>query len=179
MTSFERTGGEQIYEGKFASLRKDTFRFDDGGEVTREYLQHPGAVVVFAYDDEGFYVVKQPREAVGVPDLLELPAGKLDVEGEDALEAARRELAEEIGKGAREWKAIHKFWMSPAVLTEEMHLFAATDLYDESAEADEDERIEIIKIPHAALEQTIAECRDAKTLVALLWVRAYGMPDDG
>ena len=176
MTSFERTGGEKIYDGKFASLRKDTFRFDDGDEVTREYLEHPGAVVVFAYDDEGFYVVRQPREAVGVPDLLELPAGKLDVEGEDPLEAAQRELAEEIGKGARDWKPIHKFWMSPAVLTEEMHLFAATGLYDESAEADEDERIEIVKIPHAELEQTIADCRDAKTLVALLWVRAYGRP---
>jgi ADP-ribose pyrophosphatase len=176
MTSFERTGGEQIYEGKFASLRKDTFRFDDGDEVTREYLEHPGAVVVYAYDDEGFYVVRQPREAIGVPDLLELPAGKLDVEGEEPLEAAKRELAEEIGKGAREWETVNRFWMSPGILTEEMHLFIASDLYDESAEADEDERIEIVKISHAELDATIEACRDAKTLVGLLWIRAYGRP---
>jgi ADP-ribose pyrophosphatase len=176
MTSFERTGGETVYDGKFARLRKDTFRFDDGDEVTREYLEHPGAVVVFAYDDEGFYAVKQPREAVGVPDLLELPAGKLDVEGEDPLAAAQRELAEEIGKGAREWKFVKRFWMSPGILTEEMYLFIATDLYDESAEADEDERIEIVKIAHGETDATIAECRDAKTLVGLLWVRAYGRP---
>jgi 8-oxo-dGTP pyrophosphatase MutT (NUDIX family) len=174
MTSFERTGGEQIYDGKFASLRKDTFRFDDGDEVTREYMEHPGAVVVFAYDDEGFYAVRQPREAVGVPDLLELPAGKLDVEGEEPREAAQRELAEEIGKGAREWKTISSFWMSPGILTEEMHLFLATDLFNESAEADEDERIEIVKIAHDQLDATIADCRDAKTLVGLLWIRAYG-----
>jgi ADP-ribose pyrophosphatase len=176
MTSFERTGGETVYEGKFAHMRKDTFRFDDGDEVTREYVEHPGAVVVFAYDDEGFFAVRQPREAIGVPDLLELPAGKLDEEGEEPLEAAQRELAEEIGQGAREWKPVHRFWMSPGILTEEMHLFFATGLHDESAEADEDERIEIVKIPHAELDATIAECRDAKTLVGLLWARAYGLP---
>jgi 8-oxo-dGTP pyrophosphatase MutT (NUDIX family) len=175
MTSFERTGGERVYEGKFASLRVDKFRFDDGDEVTREYLEHPGAVVVLAYDDEGFYAVRQPREAIGVPDLLELPAGKLDVEGEEPLEAAKRELAEEIGKGARDWHAVTDFWMSPGILTEEMHLFVATDLYDEAAEADEDERIEILKIPHAELDATIAKNRDAKTLVALLWAKAYGL----
>jgi ADP-ribose pyrophosphatase len=177
MTSFERTGGEVVYDGKFARMRKDTFRFDDGDEVEREYLEHPGAVVVFAYDDEGFYAVRQPREAIGVPDLLELPAGKLDKEGEDPLEAAQRELAEEIGKGAREWKAITKFWMSPGILTEEMHLFIASDLYDESAEADEDERIEIVKVAHDELDATIESCRDAKTLVGLLWAKAFGRGD--
>src|SRR4051794_28071982 len=103
-SSFERTGGETVYEGKFADMRKDTYRFDDGDEVTREYVEHPGAVVVFAYDDEGFYAVKQPREIIGVPDLFELPAGKLDEEGEEPAETAKRELAEEIGKGARTWK---------------------------------------------------------------------------
>jgi ADP-ribose pyrophosphatase len=172
---FERTSGEVVYEGKFAHMRKDSYRFADGDEVQREYVEHPGAVVVVAHDENGIYAVRQPREAVGVPDLLELPAGKLDEEGEDPLDAAKRELAEEIGKGARDWRPISKFWMSPGILTEEMHLFVASDLYDESAEADEDERIEIEQIPLDKLDDTIAECRDAKTLVGLLWVRAYGL----
>jgi ADP-ribose pyrophosphatase len=175
MAKFERIGGEEVYSGKVAILRVDTFRFDDGDEVTREYVVHPGAVVVLAYDDEGIYAVKHSREAVGVADLLELPAGKLDVDGEQPLDAAKRELAEEIGKGARSWRPVTHFWTSPGVLTEEMHLFIATDLYDESAETDGHERIEIVKIPHDRLDEAIAECRDAKTLVGLLWVRAYGL----
>src|SRR4051812_21951316 len=109
---FERIGGEVVYDGKFAGMRKDKFRFADGDEVEREYVEHPGAVVVVAYDEGGIYAVRQPREAVGVPDLLELPAGKLDEEGEEPLAAAKRELAEEIGKGSKTWKAITKFWMS-------------------------------------------------------------------
>ncbi len=172
---FEKTGGEVVYEGKFADMRKDTFRFADGDEVTREYVEHPGAVVIVAYDDNGIYAVRQPREAVGVPDLLELPAGKLDEDEDDPLETAKRELAEEIGKGANNWRSITKFWMSPGILTEEMHLFIATDLYDESAEADEDERIEIEQIPLDKVDETIAACRDAKTLGGLLWARAYGL----
>jgi 8-oxo-dGTP pyrophosphatase MutT (NUDIX family) len=175
MSEFERTDGEEVYEGAFTTLRKDTFRHSDGEEVTREYVVHPGAVVVVAFDGDGIYTVVQPREAVGQAELVELPAGKLDKEGEEPLEAAQRELAEEIGKGARNWRSITKFWTSPGILTEEMHLFVATDLYDEQAESDEDERIEIRKIPLDGLDEAIASCRDAKTLVGLLWVRAYGL----
>ena len=72
----------------------------DGSEYEREVVGHPGAVAIVAHDDERLYLVRQPREAVGEDDLLELPAGKLDVEGESPLECARRELAEEAGKCA-------------------------------------------------------------------------------
>jgi ADP-ribose pyrophosphatase len=119
-------------------------------------------------------MVTQPREAVDQEALLELPAGKLDVEGEEPLEAARRELAEEIGKGANEWRSIKTFWTSPGLLDEEMHLFLATDLFDRHAEAEEDERIEIERIPLTDLDSVIERCRDAKSLVGLLWLKAYG-----
>ena len=82
----------------------DTFRYDDGEEATREIVTHPGAVTVLPFDGERIWLVRQPREPVGEQSLLELPAGKIDVEGEDLLATAKRELAEEIGKGAREWR---------------------------------------------------------------------------
>jgi 8-oxo-dGTP pyrophosphatase MutT (NUDIX family) len=174
MTSFERIDSEEQWRGKIATVYVDRFRYDDGAEKDREVIRHPGAVVIVAHDGEALYLVTQPREAVGEQALLELPAGKLDVEGEDPLATAKRELAEEIGKGANEWKPITTFWTSPGLLDEEMHLFLATDLYDEHAETDEDERIEIERVPLAELDGVIERCHDAKSLVGLLWLKAYG-----
>ena len=173
MPGFERIGSQEIWRGKIARVHVDRFRYDDGAEKDREVIRHPGAVVIVPHDGEHLYLVTQPREAVGEPALLELPAGKLDVEGEEPLATAKRELAEEIGKGAREWQAITTFFTSPGLLDEKMHLFIATDLYDESAETDEDERIEIEKVPLADLDGVIERCHDAKSLVGLLWLKAY------
>ena len=100
-----------------------------------------------AHDGERVYLVRQPREAVDDAGLLEFPAGKLDEEGESPLDTAQRELAEEIGKGARTWQHLTSFYTSPGFTNEERHLFMATDLYDERSEADEDERIEIVEVP--------------------------------
>jgi ADP-ribose pyrophosphatase len=174
MTSFERIGSEEIWRGKIASVHVDRFRYDDGAEKDREVIRHPGAVVIAAHDGEHLYLVTQPREAVGEEALLELPAGKLDVEGEEPLATAKRELAEEIGKGAKDWRPITTFYTSPGLLDEEMHLFVATDLYDQRAETDEDERIEIERVPLARLDDAIERCSDAKSLVGLLWLKAYG-----
>jgi ADP-ribose pyrophosphatase len=168
--AFERIDSETIYDGKIATVRKDTFRYDDGEEADREIVEHPGAVAVVAHDGEQIYLVVQPREAVDEQSLLELPAGKLDDEPEVT---ARRELAEEIGKGAREWKFLTRFYTSPGFAAEECHLYLATDLYDQQAESEENERIEIVTKPLSELDDLIAECRDAKSLVGLLWFRAY------
>jgi 8-oxo-dGTP pyrophosphatase MutT (NUDIX family) len=170
---FERIGSEVVYEGKIATVRRDSFRYDDGGEAEREIVAHPGAVGIVAHDGEKLFLVKQPREAVDEEALLELPAGKLDEEGEEPLETAKRELAEEIGKGARTWEPITSFYTSPGFAAEEVHLFLATDLYDESADAEEEERIEIVEVPLSDLDDVIASNKDSKTLVGLLWFRAY------
>jgi ADP-ribose diphosphatase len=172
--AFERIGGEEIWSGKIASVRKDRFRYDDGEEADREIVGHPGAVAVLAHDDEFVYLVAQPREPVDEQALVELPAGKLDEEGEEPLETGKRELAEEIGKGARTWKHLATFWGSPGFSNEEIHLYLATDLYDETAEVEENERIEIVKVPLSDLDSAIRDCRDSKSLVGLLWLKAYG-----
>ena len=169
---FEPVGGETRYEGKIFTVREERFRHEDGEESTREIVRHQGAVGVVCHDGERIWLVRQPREAVGEPDMLELPAGKLDVEGEAPLATAKRELAEEIGKAAEHWEHLHSFFTSPGFTDEECHLFIATNLYDETAEAKENERIEIVEVPLSELDGVIRDCRDSKTLVGLLWLRA-------
>ena len=170
---FERIGSEQIWQGRIAAVRVDRFRYEDGGESEREIVAHPGAVGIVAHDGETLFLVRQPREAVNDQGLLELPAGKLDEEGEEPLDTAKRELAEEIGKGARTWHKLTSFYTSPGFADEECHLYLATDLFDQSAETVEDERIEIVEVPLSDLDRVIQECRDSKTLIGLLWFRAY------
>jgi 8-oxo-dGTP pyrophosphatase MutT (NUDIX family) len=169
----ERVGSDTVWEGRIATVRVDRFRYEDGEEADREVVAHPGSVAVVAHDGEMLYLVKQPREAVNEPELLELPAGKLDEEGEEPLDTAKRELAEEIGKGARSWSHLTSFYTSPGFVDEECHVYLATDLYDESAEADENERIEIVAVPLVELDEAIRGCSDAKSLVGLLWLRAF------
>ena len=171
--SFERIGGETAWEGRIAKVRVDRFRYDDGEEAEREIVEHPGAVTILAHDGERIFMVRQPREAVNEQALLELPAGKLDEEGEDVQATAERELAEEVGKGARSWEKLTTFYTTPGFADEEMHLYLATDLYDREAESDENERIEVVEVPLDRLDEAIEDCHDSKSLIGLLWFRAY------
>ncbi len=170
-SEFERTGGETVYEGKLATVTVETFRHEDGEEVSREIVRHQGAVAIVAHDGEQVYLVRQPRETIGVPDLLELPAGKLDVEDEAPLETAKRELAEEIGKAADSWEPLSVYYSSAGFTDEQVHVFLATGLRDERAETDENERIEVVTRPLSELDALIDEVRDAKTLIGLLELR--------
>jgi 8-oxo-dGTP pyrophosphatase MutT (NUDIX family) len=171
---FEWTGGDEVYAGQIFSVRVDRFRHEDGEEVTRERVVHPGAVAVVAHDGERVFLVAQPREAVGEEALLELPAGKLDGKGEEPLETARRELAEEIGKRADHWRHLTSYYSSAGFTDERVHIYLATGLSDASAEAEEEERITVHAVPLSGLDATIAGCRDAKTLIGLLWLRGFG-----
>lgn len=174
--TFERTGGEEAWSGKIITVRVDRFVHDDDGEeVEREFVEHPGAVAVVAHDGETLYLVRQPREAVGEQALLEIPAGKLDEEGEEPLDTAKRELIEEIGKGAREWTRLTTALASPGFTDEKYHLYLATGLYDADPDEDptENERIEIVEWPLAKLDEAIEQITDAKSLIGLLWFRAY------
>jgi ADP-ribose pyrophosphatase len=172
--SFRRVGGREAWKGRMLAVREDRFVYDDGEEVTREIVDHPGAVAVVAHDDERLYLVAHAREAVDESELLELPAGKLDEAGESPLEAAMRELAEEIGLHARNWRHLTTCYSSPGFTNETMHLYLATDLYEADTERDESERMELRLVPLSELDATIRACRDAKTLIGLLWVRAFG-----
>jgi ADP-ribose pyrophosphatase len=171
-SKFERVSATPEFEGGIFEVYRGTFRHEDGTDVEREWVEHGGAVGIVAHDGEQVFLVRQPREAVGVPDLLEVPAGKLDVEGEAPLDTAKRELAEEIGKAAEHWEPLARFYTSPGFANEEVHLFLATGLSDVAQpEVEEDERIELVTHPLAELDALIAEVADSKTLIGLLQLR--------
>jgi 8-oxo-dGTP pyrophosphatase MutT (NUDIX family) len=172
----ERIGSRTVYDGRIARVREDEFRYPDGSTATREIVGHPGAVAMVAHDGERLYLVRQPREAVGEEALLELPAGKLDVPGESPLDCAKRELAEEIGKAASEWRELKRFFTSPGFADEEVIVYLATGLSDADADAD-DERIEVVPWPLVELDAAIDECRDSKSLIGMLLLRQLRASD--
>lgn len=169
---FEALGEEVGFRGKVIRAGAQRFRHLDGEEVLRDKVWHPGAVGILAVDERHVWLTRQPREAAGLTDSLEVPAGKLDVEGEPPAQTARRELAEEIGKQAVTWREIFCFLTSPGFSDERVWLYLATGLSDApgTAEAEESERIEIVPWPLDELDGAIAECVDSKSLIALLWL---------
>lgn len=169
--AFEQVGSEVVYEGRIATVRVEKFRHDDGEVVEREVVEHPGAAVMLPLDGDRIWLVRQPREVVGEESLLELPAGKLN--GGEVLDTAKRELREEIGKSAARWQHLTTFYASPGFTNEEIHAFLATDLSDAPLDAEEEERIEIVSEPLDRLDDVIRSCRDSKSLLALLWFRAF------
>jgi ADP-ribose pyrophosphatase len=171
MMSFELIGSEEIWKGQIGTVKVKRFRHDDGEVVKRDVVEHPGAAVMLPFDGERIWLVRQPREVVGEESLLELPAGKLN--GAEVLETAKRELREEIGKAAATWQFLTKFYASPGFTDEEIHAYLATDLSDDPLEAEENERIEITSEPLERLDDVIRSCRDSKTLLTLLWFRAF------
>jgi 8-oxo-dGTP pyrophosphatase MutT (NUDIX family) len=169
---FDRLDVGTAFEGAVVDVREGRFRHEDGEIVTRQWVAHPGSVAIVAHDGEHVWLVRQPREATGVPDLLELPAGKLDEEGESPLECGVRELAEEIGKAAASWEHLKTYFTSAGFTDEQCHIYLATGLSDEPGRAIEHERIDVEPHPLAELDATIAGCRDAKTIIGLQMLRA-------
>lgn len=163
----ETLSSREIYKGRTFDVRIDEIREDDL-TYEREIVVHKGsAVIVPLFDDRTVALVRQYRHPAGKP-LLEVPAGSLE-EGEDPLTGAKRELEEEIGWTARSIEKLCEFYVSPGFLTEKMHLYLATGLTETAQSLDEDERIEIVRLP---LEEALEQCRggkieDAKTMIGL------------
>jgi len=171
--AFEQVGSVTVWSGHIGTVRVERYRHADGEVVTRENVAHPGAVAIVAIDDEHVWLIRQPREICGERALLEVPAGKLDRDGEDPRAAAERELAEEIGKAAGRWEQLKAIYTSPGFTDERIHVWLATELRDvERPPVEEDERIEIVAWPLDRLDEAIAACDDAKSLVGLLLLRA-------
>jgi ADP-ribose pyrophosphatase len=167
----EPLGGETVYDGSQFSVRVERFRHADGEEVEREIVRRMDAAAIVAYDDEHVWLVRQPREAL-LAFTLEVPAGQLDVEGASPLQTAKRELAEEIGREADDWQEVKTYHASCGYTDELVHIFAATGLRASDVEADPGERIEIVPWPLADLDEALAATTDAKTVIALQWLRA-------
>ena len=167
----ETVSSEEIYDGKVVHLYKDVVRLINGKTAVREVIRHVGAVAIVAMTDEGeALMVRQYRYPFGRA-LLEVPAGKLDP-GESPEDCARRELSEETGAAAETLTYIGDFYPSVAYLDENIRLFVAKGLTFGDVHTDEDEFLNLEKIPLKTLVQMVlrGEIRDGKTQAAILKV---------
>jgi ADP-ribose pyrophosphatase len=159
---------ETIFEGKVIRLYLDRVRLPNGKEAEREVVLHRGAVGMVAVDgEEHVFLVRQYRHAPA-EDLVEIPAGKLSAE-EEPLSCAQRELMEEIGYSAGEWLKLASFYTSPGFSNEVLHLYLARSLQPGQAEPEEDEFLEVIRIPLRDALTMVAsgEIKDSKTVAGL------------
>ncbi|HLA64514.1 MAG TPA: NUDIX hydrolase [Rhodothermales bacterium] len=164
-----------VYDGVMLKVNRDTVEVDDGTERVREWVAHPGAAaVVPIYPDGSTVLVRQFRYATG-RSFLEVPAGKLDVEGEDPAEAACRELEEEAGVRAETITALGATWPCIGYSNEVIHLFLAEGLTEGKSMDDPGERVEVVRMPftEAVRMAQAGELDDAKTVVALLRAAAW------
>jgi 8-oxo-dGTP pyrophosphatase MutT (NUDIX family) len=167
---------ERVYAGRVWDVLSQTVEFA-GGRMTREFLSHSGAVAVIAVDDDdNVLLINQYRQPIGTRDW-EIPAGLLDVAGESALEAARRELAEETDLVAAEWSHLVSTHPSPGGLDEVVHIFEARGLTpapDLHRRTDEEAEIVVRWVPLAEVVDAILDGRlhNGPLMIAVLAVAA-------
>ena len=165
----EQIASREIYDGRIIKVRVDDILMRNGNQSVREVVDHANAVVICPIDDEGnVHMVRQYRYAAKQT-LLELPAGLIE-EGEDPDDCAQRELAEEIGYASRNLRILGGFWSSPGFCTEFMYAYLAKDLIPRKLQADDDEDIQVEKVPISRIPQLIrlGEIQDAKSIAVLL-----------
>lgn len=171
----ELTSRESLAKGNFLEVRRDTVKLPDGHSATREYVVHPGAVVVIPLLDDGRVVLeRQFRYPVGQV-MIEFPAGKLDA-GEDPLVCGQRELLEETGYRAREWARAGAMHLAVGYSTEIIHIYFARGLSLGERQLDHGEFLDVFT---ATPDELLGWCRDgsvtdAKTLACALWLQNTG-----
>jgi ADP-ribose diphosphatase len=165
---------ELRFQGRAFDVRQDDVRLPNGHVVRLDIVVHKGSVIMVPLDQEGrIWFTRQYRHAAQ-DNLLELPAGVIE-DGETPEQSAGREIREEIGMAAGQLKELGAFYLAPGYATERMVAFLATGLTPSPLEPDEDELIQVEKIPvERALQLAeTAELHDAKSLAAMLLARPY------
>jgi ADP-ribose pyrophosphatase len=175
--AFEAGPATTRFEGAVISVDEQRFTAPDGHEFTREIVHHPGAVAVVPVDTSHRVVlIRQYRSAIGV-ELLEIPAGKRDVDGETPEVTARRELIEEVGLVAGSLTLLARFHNSPGFCDELSHLFLATDLDETAHERTGPEEqhltVEVVDLPVAVDMIGDGRIIDAKTMIGVLLARDH------
>lgn len=172
MSGFRHTGDELLHEGFVISLYRSSFVAPDGTEFDRDVVRHPGAVSVVPLRDDGTVVlVRQFRSAVDAM-VVEIPAGKRDVDGEPPEVTAARELAEEVGLAASQWDLLATFHNSIGFSDEFSHVYLARGLRPVPSDRQgvEEAYLEVVEMPLADALAEVAAGRitDGKTVVGLL-----------
>jgi ADP-ribose pyrophosphatase len=173
-----KLSGEQLLRGRFLDVRRDTVALPGGGQASREYVVHPGAVVVVPILDDGRLVLERQYRYPLQQVLLEFPAGKIDP-GEDRLSCAMRELAEETGYRASEWARAAVMHNAAAYSTELIEIWFARGLSAGDQQLDHGEFIELCAMEASELDAMAArgELTDAKTLICLMWLQKWRSGD--
>ncbi len=175
MHTEKKLTSEMKFRGGVVDVYFDTVELENGKTATRDVVRHKGAVCVAPLNEKGeLLFVRQFRYALG-RELLELPAGKYDHAGEESLECARRELEEETGCVAKEFIEMGSLVTSPGFCDEKIELFLARGLTLGEAHPDEDEFLDVEKIPlDRAVEMIMSgEIEDSKTIALILKVKTY------
>jgi ADP-ribose pyrophosphatase len=165
-------GSREAWRGKILRVDVDTVRCPDGHEGEREFIRHPGAVMVIAQPDPGHVILeRQWRHPLG-RSFVEMPAGKLEP-AEDPAECARRELLEETGLAARSWRALGSFHNAIGYSDERIYVYLARDLEQHKSATEAGEVIEVFTASLAQLEEWIAtgHVTDVKTIVGAWWLQ--------
>lgn len=165
---------QQVWLGGFLDVRRDVVRLPNGHEAGREYIVHPGAVVIIPLLDDGRLVVERQFRYPLQRSFIEFPAGKIDP-GEDTLACARRELAEETGYHAAEWARAGVLHNAIAYSTEGIEIWFARGLTAGERALDDGEFLDVFVLSADEMEAMAAsgELTDAKTLIGLLWLRQW------
>jgi ADP-ribose pyrophosphatase len=161
---------ETVFDGRLLHVNRDTVRLPNGHETGREYIVHPGAVLVIPVLDDGRLVFeRQFRYPLG-KSFIELPAGKIDPK-EDPLVTGQRELLEETGYTAREWQVVTQLHPCIGYSNEVIHVYLARGLQAGDHRRDDDETLEIFTLSlEEAMQKVLnGEITDAKTVIALFW----------
>ncbi len=171
---FELIRSETLLKGRNFKVKRDYIKTPDGRETKLEIVEHGGSVVIIPVDDDGnLLFVRQYRHAAG-EDLLELPAGTRD-DDEPFEQCAAREIREEVGMEAGKLEKVGEFYLAPGYSTEFMVVFLATKLKHNPLQADDDEFLQVEKIPLKKAIQMAesGDMPDAKSLAALLLARSH------
>lgn len=166
------TAREELLQGHFLHVVRETVRLPDGGAATREFVLHPGAVAVVPLLDDGRIVLERQYRHATRQVHVEIPAGKLDA-GEEPLACGQRELLEETGYVAREWAYAFTMYPTVAYSDEAIHIWFARGLEHRGARLDEGEFLDVFT---ATPEEFLGWCRegkvrDSKTLAAAVWIQ--------
>ena len=179
-TRLTLVSSERVFEGKVWDLRRDVVEYGDS-EITREYVDHPGAVAILALDDDdNVLLIKQYRHPIAARDW-ELPAGLLDVDGEEPLVAAQRELGEEADLEAADWTLLSEFFTSPGGSNETIRVFLARGLTAKAAFDRFDEEADLVvrwvpldDVVHAVLTRSVTNSILGYAALAASAARAAG-----
>jgi ADP-ribose pyrophosphatase len=169
----KRIGGEIVYSGRLLEVHRDRVRLPDGSETVREYIRHPGAVVILALLDDGRVVLERQFRYPHGREFIELPAGKRDA-GETPEATGRRELLEETGYVAAEWRRLGVIHNAIGYSDEGIELWLARGLELREQQLAQGEFLEVFTLPLAEAQAMARDGRitDVKTIAGLLWVEA-------